>query len=125
MFMSKSNPAGKTPRSPRTGRATQPLFTLEEHLRLQRRIEERARQIWRAGGRRQGNPLSDWVQAEIETLAEFIATHTGCDPGRVVFGKAQIKMTRTFAAQQPNQCRKCNQMNQNENTAPQMAGNTL
>ena len=46
-------------------------FTREEHLMVQRQIEERARRIWSANGFASQNPLDDWLKAEEEVLAEF------------------------------------------------------
>jgi hypothetical protein len=85
----------KTSSASRTGHAAHPPFTLEEHLRLQRRIEGRAHQLWQANGRRQGNPLNDWVKAETEALAEFITARTRPAPARAASGKTQTKTTTT------------------------------
>ncbi len=51
------------------------VFTMEEHLRVQQQIERRARQLWCAGGCRQGTGLNDWCQAEREVLEQFIRTY--------------------------------------------------
>ncbi len=51
------------------------VFTMEEHLRVQQQIERRARQLWCAGGCRQGTALNDWCQAEREVLEQFIRTY--------------------------------------------------
>jgi hypothetical protein len=48
------------------------IFTAEEHLKTQRQIERRAREIWCAGGCRDGTALGDWLQAEREVLEQFI-----------------------------------------------------
>ena len=46
-------------------------FTIEEHLRVQREIEKRARRFWFAKGCALKNALDDWLKAEAEVLAEF------------------------------------------------------
>ncbi len=46
-------------------------FTIEEHLRVQREIEERAHRFWFAKGCALKNALDDWLKAEAEVLAEF------------------------------------------------------
>jgi hypothetical protein len=50
----------------------QAVFTAGEHLRVQQQIEQRARELWYAGGRRSGTALNDWLQAELEVLEQFI-----------------------------------------------------
>jgi len=48
-----------------------PEFTIEEHLRVQRQIEQRAYCHWR---KRSGeSSFNDWLNAETEVLAEFAA----------------------------------------------------
>jgi Protein of unknown function (DUF2934) len=49
-------------------------FTIEEHLRVQREIEERAHRFWFAKGCALKNALDDWLKAEAEVLAEFAKT---------------------------------------------------
>ena len=49
----------------------QDLFTIEEHLRVQREIEERAHRFWFAKGCALKSALDDWLKAEAEVLAEF------------------------------------------------------
>jgi len=51
------------------------VFTMEEHLRVQQQIERRARELWCAGGCRQGTALNDWLQAEREVLEQFIRAY--------------------------------------------------
>jgi hypothetical protein len=46
-------------------------FTIEEHLRVQMEIEERAHRFWFAKGCALKNALDDWLKAENEVLAEF------------------------------------------------------
>jgi hypothetical protein len=46
-------------------------FTIEEHLRVQREIEERAHRFWFAKGCALKSALDDWLKAENEVLAEF------------------------------------------------------
>jgi hypothetical protein len=48
------------------------IFTAGEHREVQQQIERRARELWRAGGCRDGAALSDWLQAEREVLEQFI-----------------------------------------------------
>jgi hypothetical protein len=52
-----------------------PLFTIEEHIGVQKQIERRAHEIWCAGRCRDATALSDWIQAERETLEEFIGAY--------------------------------------------------
>jgi hypothetical protein len=106
MFMPQSNPAGKTSPATWTTHAAQPLFTMEEHLRLQRQIEERAHQLWQAHGGDRGNPLDDWLKAENKVLVEFITTRTRCEPARAVLRKTQTKTitTSTRPATVTGQC---------------------
>jgi len=49
-----------------------PFFTVDDHLRVQQQIEERANEIWRAGGCCDKAALSDWVRAEREVLEQFV-----------------------------------------------------
>jgi hypothetical protein len=51
-------------------------FMTEEHLRVQREIEERAHRHWFAKGCALKNALDDWLKAEAEVLAEFAKTLT-------------------------------------------------
>lgn len=51
-------------------------FTVEEHLRVQREIEERAHRFWLAKGCALKNALNDWLKAEDEVLAEFVKART-------------------------------------------------
>jgi Protein of unknown function (DUF2934) len=51
-------------------------FTIEEHLRVQREIEERAHRFWFAKGCALKSALEDWLKAENEVLAEFAKTLT-------------------------------------------------
>jgi hypothetical protein len=51
-------------------------FTREEHLRVQREIEERAHRFWLAKGRVLKTALNDWLLAEAEVLAEFVKSRT-------------------------------------------------
>ena len=52
-------------------------FTIEEHLRVQMEIEERAHRFWLAKGCVLKNALDDWLKAEAEVLAEFAKSATG------------------------------------------------
>jgi hypothetical protein len=56
-------------------------FTIEEHLRVQRQIEQRACQIWRASGDAAGHAVGNWLKAEIEVLTEFIKNRMAAAAG--------------------------------------------
>ena len=47
-------------------------FTAEEHLEVQQKIEQRARELWRQRGGLPGNALNDWLRAEEEVVVGFI-----------------------------------------------------
>ena len=49
-------------------------FTADEHLSAQKAIENRAYELWRAGGCREMAGLKDWLRAEREILDEFLPT---------------------------------------------------
>lgn len=49
-----------------------PVFTVADHLKVQRQIEQRAHALWLAGGSRQDTALSNWLRAEREVLQNFI-----------------------------------------------------
>jgi hypothetical protein len=55
-------------------------LTVNDHLRVQAAIERRAYELWRAGGRGQGDALSHWVQAEDEVMREFCRTKESVRP---------------------------------------------
>ena len=57
-------------------------LTVAEHLRLQREIEKRAYDLWRAGGCSQTTGLQEWLQAEREILEEFVRARLRRRPGR-------------------------------------------
>ena len=52
-----------------------PVFTVDDHLRVQEQIEKRAHELWRAGGCRQDAALDDWLHAERELLENFILVY--------------------------------------------------
>lgn len=52
-----------------------PLFTKDDHLSAQQQIEERAHELWRAGGCCDGSALSDWLRAEQEVLEQFVLAY--------------------------------------------------
>ena len=52
-----------------------PLFTVDDHLRVQQQIEERANELWRAGGCCDQSALSDWLRAEREVLEQFVLAY--------------------------------------------------
>lgn len=56
-------------------------FTIEEHLRVQQEIEERAHRLWLAQGGVFKSAISYWLQAEDEVLAEFFKKRLLCDAG--------------------------------------------
>lgn len=47
-------------------------FTAEEHLEVQRQIEQRARELWCQRGGQPDRALADWLQAEEEVVIGFI-----------------------------------------------------
>jgi hypothetical protein len=61
---------------PTSAARPQVSFTIEEHLRVQMEIEERAHRFWFAKGCALKNALDDWLKAENEVLAEFAKTLT-------------------------------------------------
>ena len=58
------------------GRA--PAFTVADHLKVQMEIEQRAHELWLAGGSRQDTALDNWLNAEREVLEEFIQAYKSC-----------------------------------------------
>jgi hypothetical protein len=72
-------------------------FTIEEHLRVQVEIEERAHQFWFAKGCTSNNALYDWLKAENEVLAEFARTRMQSCPTRQAKGETQTTTRRTSA----------------------------
>ena len=59
---------------------SQDQFTIEEHLQVQREIEERAHCFWFAKGCPLKNALNDWLKAEDEVLTEFVKARTDRHP---------------------------------------------
>ena len=49
-----------------------PVFTVSDHLKVQVQIEQRAHELWLAGGSRQDTALDNWLNAEREVLEDFI-----------------------------------------------------
>jgi hypothetical protein len=49
-------------------------FTVDEHLWVQKEIENRAYELWRAGGRPPMASLDYWLQAEREMLDKLLPT---------------------------------------------------
>ena len=66
-------------------------FTIEEHLRVQREIEERAHRFWFAKSGALKNALNDWLMAEEEVLAEFVKARTQRRPVQPVSNATQTK----------------------------------
>lgn len=54
-----------------------PVFTVADHLKVQEQIEQRAYELWLAGGSRQNGALENWVRAEREVLQDFIIRRQG------------------------------------------------
>ena len=52
-----------------------PVFTAADHLKVQMEIEERAHELWLAGGSHQDTALDHWLNAEREVLEEFIRAY--------------------------------------------------
>ena len=52
-------------------------LTANEHLGLQKEIEARAHELWRAGGCRQAASLNDWLLAEREIFEKFLRSRIG------------------------------------------------
>jgi hypothetical protein len=47
------------------------VFTVEDHLQVQQKIERRAHELWHAGGCRHDTMLDDWLRAEREVAEQF------------------------------------------------------
>jgi hypothetical protein len=54
-----------------------PVFTVADHLKVQMEIEQRAHELWLAGGYRQDTALENWLNAEREVLRDFILKRQG------------------------------------------------
>jgi len=54
-----------------------PVFTVADHLKVQMQIEQRAHELWLAGGYRQDTALENWLNAEREVLGDFILKRPG------------------------------------------------
>src|SRR5262249_42505224 len=52
-----------------------PIFTVDDHLTVQKQIEKRAHEIWCARGCKDNAALDDWLSAEREVLEDFILTY--------------------------------------------------
>jgi hypothetical protein len=70
-------------------------FTIEEHLRVQREIEERAHRFWFAKGCALKSALDDWLKAEAEVLAEFAKMLTQRQQMQSASGEMQTKTEKT------------------------------
>ena len=66
-------------------------FTVAEHLRVQREIEQRAHRLWRLNGCGMQTALSDWLQAEVQVLIEFIEARMQVRPMPPDFGGSPSK----------------------------------
>jgi hypothetical protein len=62
------------------------VATAEEHLWVQREIERRAYELWRAGGCRHHTTLHDWLLAEREILEQYRQTRLA-GPGPAAAGR--------------------------------------
>lgn len=72
-------------------------FTIEDHLRVQREIEERAHRFWFAKGCALKSALNDWLKAEDEVLAEFVNARTQRQPVPSASNKTQTQIRATSA----------------------------
>ena len=54
-----------------------PAFTVADHLKVQTEIEQRAHELWLAGGSRSNTALNNWLRAEREVLEDFILRRQG------------------------------------------------
>lgn len=96
----KPNPSGRNHSQANTRRQnpasiqptlTQDRFAIEQHLRVQREIEERAHRFWFAKGCALKNALDDWLKAEAEVLAEFAKMLTQRQQMQPALGETQTK----------------------------------
>jgi len=69
-------------------------FTAKDHLWLQRKIEERAYQLWQANGHCQEHALSHWLHAETEVLVEFLTRREKGSPAYPASRKIQPTLPR-------------------------------
>jgi hypothetical protein len=76
-------------------------FSFEEHLRVQREIEERAHCFWFAKGCALKNALNDWLKAEDEVLAEFVKARTQRHPAQPVSNETQTKTGASLTGNPP------------------------
>jgi hypothetical protein len=51
------------------------VITMQDHLWVHRRTQDRAYAVWISSGCRSGTALRDWLQAEAEVLIEFCRLH--------------------------------------------------
>jgi hypothetical protein len=72
-------------------------FTIGEHLRVQREIEERAHRFWLAKGCALKNALDDWLKAEDEVLAKFVEARTQRHPLRPASCETQTQTGATIS----------------------------
>src|SRR5690242_5882542 len=63
-------PEGRNMKQTKRGKI--PVFTVADHLKVQMQIEQRAHELWLAGGSRQDTALNNWLKAEREVVEEFI-----------------------------------------------------
>ena len=76
-----------------------PLFTVEDHLRVQQQIEARANELWREGGCADGEALRDWLRAEHEVLEQFVLAYVLAQPAEQ---EPNRKPTVEVGARRPN-----------------------
>jgi len=62
------------------------VLATEQHLRAQTNIEQRARELWFAQGRRPGNALGDWIRSECEVVQQLCQALLNRNPGRAETG---------------------------------------
>ena len=86
---------------PKPAVRSQNEFSFEEHLRVQREIEERAHRFWFAKGCAVKNALNDWLKAEDEVLAEFVKARTQRHPAQPVSNATQTKTGASVVGNPP------------------------
>jgi hypothetical protein len=96
-------------------------FTIEEHLRVQREIEERARRLWFAKGCALKCALDDWLKAESEVLAEFARTLTQRQHMVPASSQTQTKAGGTSALLPATHCQSPSKLNPKSTTTFQHA----
>ena len=73
-----------------------PVFTVADHLKVQLQIEQRAYELWLAGGSHQDTALDNWFSAEREVLEDFIQAYKN--------GHGDKRHQRRFDRSLPRSC---------------------